>query len=131
MLDRQWMIAIIWTGVAFTLAVFGIIHVPEAGFDNFSEPTPEQCKAGPDGELECWDHAEQWMFVVAYAMLAATFGVIFMVSKYDKTIEAPIDDESISLDSRGKLDMTLGGISEIVLDCKSKLDSIVEIMSVV
>jgi hypothetical protein len=43
-LDRKWVLAGAWamTGAAF--AVFGIIHVPEAGVENFSDPTWDQCE---------------------------------------------------------------------------------------
>lgn len=95
-LDRQWKIAIIWTGVAFILAIFGIIHVPEAGFESFSDATREQCEPpAVEGDPPvCWEFGEQWMFAVAYLMLAATFAILLVVSKYDETIEEPIDDES-------------------------------------
>ena len=52
----------------------------------------EQC-TGPD-PVVCWEFAEQWMFFVAYLVLAATFVLIGVASKSDKTIEEPIDDES-------------------------------------
>lgn len=97
-LDRQWKLATYWAITAFFFALFGIIHVPEAGFENFTTPTPEQCwNTAPPGEdpvVECWPFAIQWMFVVAYAMLAATFVIIHFVQKYDATIDDPIDDES-------------------------------------
>jgi AGZA family xanthine/uracil permease-like MFS transporter len=89
-LDRQWKLASIWAIISSLFAVFGIIHVPEAGFNNFAAPFWEQC-TGPD---LCWDFAEQWMFFVAYLMLAATFMLIFISSKFDSHIEEPIDDES-------------------------------------
>lgn len=34
------------------------------------------------------------MFVVAYAMMAATFGTLIVASNYDDNIEDPIDDET-------------------------------------
>ena len=52
----------------------------------------EQC-TGPD-PVVCWEFAEQWMFFVAYLVLAATFVLIGVASKSDKTLEEPIDDES-------------------------------------
>lgn len=88
-LDRQWKLATIWSIIASLFAVFGIIHVPQAGFSNFSEPFWEQCTASG-----CWDFAEQWMFFVSYLILAGTFMIIGFAAKYDKTIEEPIDDES-------------------------------------
>jgi AGZA family xanthine/uracil permease-like MFS transporter len=86
-LDRQWRLATIWALVAAVFAVFGIIHVPEAGFDNFHSPTWEQC-FGPGN---CWDFAEQWMFFVAYCCLAATFGILIYVQKFDGSMEEAID----------------------------------------
>ena len=93
-LDRQWKIATIWAIIASLFAVFGIIHVPEAGFSNFASPFWEQCSLGSDGEPVCWDFAEQWMFFVAYLVMAGTFILIGIMAKYDKTIAEPIDDES-------------------------------------
>jgi hypothetical protein len=52
----------------------------------------EQC-TGPD-PVVCWEFAEQWMFFVAYLVLAATFLLIGVATKSDKTLEEPIDDES-------------------------------------
>jgi AGZA family xanthine/uracil permease-like MFS transporter len=93
-IDRQWRTASIWAIVGALFAVFGIIHVPEAGFDNFGSPTWEQCSVGADGLADCWEFAEQWMFFVAYIMLAATFVLLHLGSKYDSTMEEAIDDES-------------------------------------
>jgi hypothetical protein len=89
-IDRQWRTAIVWSLVAAMLALFGIIHVPEAGFSNLNSPFWEQCTA-PD---TCWQFANQWMFVCAYCMLATTFGLIWLVSSYDDTFGEAIDDES-------------------------------------
>lgn len=89
-LDRQWKGAAIWAFVASLFSVFGIIHVPEAGFSNFDQPFWEQC-TGPD---LCWEFANQWMFFVAYLMLCATFLLILIGAKYDDHIEDAIDDES-------------------------------------
>lgn len=88
-IDRQWKLAVIWAILSSLFAVFGIIHVPTAGLKNFSDPFWEQCTA--DG---CWEFAEQWMFFVAYLILAATFALIGLVSKVDDSIDDPIDDES-------------------------------------
>jgi hypothetical protein len=97
-LDRQWKSATVWALVAVVFAVFGIIHVPEAGFENFTTPTIEQCwnSAQPGAEpiVQCWEYGAQWMFVVAYIMLGATFVVLHVAAKYDRTIAVPIDDES-------------------------------------
>lgn len=88
-IDRQWKLAAIWAGVAAAFAVTGIIHVPEAGFDNMSDPFWEQCS-----EAGCWEFAEQWMFCVSYLVLGATFILVLIFSKYDDAMEDPIDDES-------------------------------------
>lgn len=94
-IDRQWKIAIIWSLIAAIFAVIGIIHVPEAGFENLNKPFPEQCWSTDGGEtVTCWEYAYQWMFTVAYVMFAATFGIIMFCSRYDSQIEDPIDDES-------------------------------------
>ena len=89
-LDRQWKSATIWAIITSLFALFGIIHVPEAGVDNLNQAPWEHCFS-PDG---CWEFALQWMYVTAYLMLAATFAIIFFASKYDPQIEEPIDDES-------------------------------------
>jgi hypothetical protein len=88
-LDRQWIGAAIWAFVASLFAVFGIIHVPEAGFSNFDSPFWEQCTASG-----CWEFANQWMFFVAYLMLVVTFLLVYVGSYYDDKIDEPIDDES-------------------------------------
>jgi hypothetical protein len=76
-IDRRWMHATFWAGMAAFFAVFGIIHVPEAGFENFNNPVWEQCKFDADSQqLVCWEFAKQWMHFVAYIMLMATFGII-------------------------------------------------------
>ncbi len=93
-LDRQWKLATIWAIIASLFAVFGIIHVPEAGFSNFSSPFWEQCNPGSDGLASCWDFAEQWMFFLSYLVLAGTFALIGVMAKFDESMEAPIDDES-------------------------------------
>jgi hypothetical protein len=88
-LDRRWAGAAIWAFVASLFAVFGLIHMPRAGFSNFSDPIWEQCT-----ESGCWEFANQWMFFVAYLMLMATFLLLYIVSRYDDKMEEPIDDES-------------------------------------
>jgi AGZA family xanthine/uracil permease-like MFS transporter len=112
-IDRHWFMGAIWACIAAGFSLFGIIHVPEAGFENFNSPVWEQCDAvltgamhdngtvvlGPDGQPErnvvCWEYAEQWMFFVAYIMLAATFGLIGLSRKYggDPTLLPRIVDE--------------------------------------
>lgn len=89
-IDRQWKIATIWAVVAALFALVGLIHVPEAGFSSMNTPFWEQC---PSGDT-CWNFAYQWMFVVAYTMMAGTFLIIMFAAKYDDKIGEPIDDES-------------------------------------
>ncbi len=98
-LDRQWISAFIWALVASAFALFGIIHLPEAGFENINNPTWEQCTAGDttaDGVIlaNCWDHGQHWMYLVAYLMMAATFAILFVAQKYDSMMQEPIDDET-------------------------------------
>lgn len=94
-LDRKWPQAIMWAMLGALLALFGVIHMPEAGFDTFSEPLLEQCSGlDDDGKPTCWEDAQQWMFFVAYLILAATFGLIMIAAKFDDTIQEPVDDES-------------------------------------
>lgn len=42
-IDRQWKKATIWAMIGAAFAAVGIIHVPVAGFENFTSPTWEQC----------------------------------------------------------------------------------------
>lgn len=92
-IDRRWKTAAIWSLVAALLACCGIIHVPEAGFENFSQPTWEQCVSYPD---DCWQYAEQWMFFISYIMFFVTFGLIELSRKYgcDPTLLPPLEDET-------------------------------------
>ena len=76
-------------GSAF--ALFGIIHVPQAGFKSFTDPTYEQC----DGNTQtCWEDAKQLHYFIAYLMLAGTFALIWFAKKYDGSILDEIDDPS-------------------------------------
>jgi len=93
-LDRQWKLATIWAIIAALFALFGIIHVPAAGFSNLSAPFWEQCVAGSDGLASCWQFAEQCMFFVAYLILAGTFAITGVASRFDDRIKEPIDDET-------------------------------------
>ena len=90
-IDRHWSLAAVWAMIGAAFALVGLIHVPEAGFDTFSEPVWEQCASTDD----CWEYGEQWMFFVAYLMLAATFGLIGLARKYggDSTLLPPVIDE--------------------------------------
>jgi AGZA family xanthine/uracil permease-like MFS transporter len=90
-LDRKWKLASIWAIIGSAFALFGIIHVPEAGFDTFNDPTWEQCDGGSQS---CWDNAKQLHFFIAYLMLAGTFGLIEVARKFDDTLEGELDDET-------------------------------------
>jgi hypothetical protein len=90
-IDRQWKKATFWAMVGAFFSLFGIIHVPEAGFASFSSPVWEQCSAFPGG---CWEFAEQWMFFVSYLMLAGTF-VLIEISRatgFDSALLPAIED---------------------------------------
>jgi adenine/guanine/hypoxanthine permease len=87
------LVSTVWALIAAIFALFGIIHVPEAGFDNFSKPVWEQCEAFPG---DCWEFGEQWMYFVAYIMLAGTY-VLIEISRatgFDTELLPPIDDEA-------------------------------------
>ena len=90
-IDRQWKKAAVWSGIASLFALFGIIHVPEAGFANFGDAVWEQCSSATD----CWDHAQQWKFFVAYLMLGATFLLIEAARTFggDEMLLPPVEDE--------------------------------------
>ncbi|CAJ1935006.1 unnamed protein product [Cylindrotheca closterium] len=88
-IDRQWKVATIWALITAMFALFGIIHVPEAGFDNFDDAFWEQCTSNG-----CWEFGYQWMYFVSYIILTATFALVGFASKLDSTIEDPIDDET-------------------------------------
>ena len=90
-IDRQWKKATFWAMVGAFFSLFGIIHVPEAGFSNFSQPVWEQCTVYPDA---CWAFGEQWMFFVAYLMLAGTYVLIELsrATGFDSSLLPPIED---------------------------------------
>ena len=92
-IDRQWKKATIWALIGAFFALFGIIHVPEAGFTSFSVPVWENCVAFPG---DCWEFADQWMFFLSYIMLAVTFLLIeaSRASGFDKSLLPPIADET-------------------------------------
>jgi AGZA family xanthine/uracil permease-like MFS transporter len=92
-LDRKFYGAAIWGLIGAVFAVFGIIHVPQAGFQDFSNPTWEQCDVlTADGTPSCWDFAEQWMFFLAYVMLSATFCLIQISRRCTSSIPDELDD---------------------------------------
>lgn len=93
-LNREWVTATVWAFIGSLFALFGVIHVPSAGFKNFSSPTWEQCVEGADGTAQCWQFAVQWMFFVSYLMLAGTFALIKFAQRFDETLEEPLLDES-------------------------------------
>jgi hypothetical protein len=89
-IDRHWSMAAVWAGIGAMFALFGIIHVPEAGFETFTSPVWEQCQSSDD----CWEHGQQWKFFVAYLMLAGTFGLIELARRFgDETLLPRIEDE--------------------------------------
>lgn len=92
-IDRRWFMAGVWAVIGAAFALFGIIHVPEAGFDNFDQPVWEQCESSDS----CWEYAEQWMFFLSYIMLGVTFGLIGLARQYgsDSTLlHQVVDDET-------------------------------------
>ena len=64
-LDRKWPLATAWATFGGLLALFGVIHVPRAGFKTFDEPVFEQCSLVTPSEgdpfVSCWEYAEQWV----------------------------------------------------------------------
>lgn len=90
-IDRHWTMAAVWALIGAAFAGVGIIHVPEAGFENFTTPVWEQCSTWTD----CWDYAEQYMFFVAYLMLAGTFALIHFARMHadDETLLARVEDK--------------------------------------
>jgi len=90
-LDRKWKLATVWAVIGALFALFGIIHVPKAGFKTFTDPTWEQCDQATD---TCWDNATQMYFFIAYLMLGATFALIEFAKRFDDTILPEIDDET-------------------------------------
>lgn len=93
-LDNKFYGAASWSFVGAVFAVFGIIHVPQAGFSTFSDPTWDQCGLNGDGQPECWEFAEQWMFFVAYLCLCAVFMLIQISRRYSAKIPEELDDPS-------------------------------------
>jgi hypothetical protein len=95
-LDRKWVAATVWALIGSFFALFGIIHVPQAGFEYFSSPTYEQCWQPDGGTPTCWDFAEQWMFFVGYIILAAHFAIIEVARRYfsDESLGDILDDPS-------------------------------------
>jgi hypothetical protein len=95
-IDRKWKKAAVWSTVGAVFALFGIIHVPEAGFANFATPVWEQCVSSPGN---CWEFAEQYMFFVAYLMLTGTFVLIDVARTMgldDTLLPAIEDDDAVS-----------------------------------
>lgn len=91
-IDRKWSLATIWAGIGAAFALFGIVHVPEAGFDTFTSPVWEQCQSSDN----CWEHGQQWKFFLAYIMLAGTFALIEIARRFgggDNLLPAIEDEE--------------------------------------
>lgn len=92
--DRKWTGACLWSLIGAAFAVVGIIHVPIAGFEAFASPTWEQCSASNEDTPTCWENAQQWMFFVAYLMLAVIFAIlqVFRRFRLDSTLKEPFID---------------------------------------
>ena len=92
-LDRKFIGATVWSFIGALFAVFGIIHVPQAGFKNFATPTWDQCTLVEDGAPpDCWEFAEQWMFFVAYICLCTVFMLIQLTRRFSSGIPEELDD---------------------------------------
>jgi AGZA family xanthine/uracil permease-like MFS transporter len=90
-IDRKWTQVALWCTVAAVFSCLGVIHVPEAGFANFTDSSWEQCDASTE---ECWQHGEQWTFMTAYLMMGATSLVVNAAKRFDPAIQDEIDDNS-------------------------------------
>ena len=90
-IDRKWLRASYISTFGALLSAVGIIHVPEAGFKTFTQPTWNQCSAVTG---ECWEFAEQYMFMTAYLMLTVFYLLIEASRRFgiDKTLLPPIED---------------------------------------
>ncbi|CAM9279105.1 unnamed protein product [Ectocarpus sp. 8 AP-2014] len=80
-IDRKWWQASVWAVISACFTAVGIIHVPVAGFDDFTSTVGDLCTPVTD-DLEvvttasCWDHADQWHYMTAYLMMAVVFVAI-------------------------------------------------------
>lgn len=88
-IDRKW-IHLFWSCVVAALfSLLGIIHAPTAGFASLREPHWEQCSTE-----ECWQHAQQWMFVVAYVSMGATALILDLLRRFgcDPSLQIEIEN---------------------------------------
>ncbi|CAM9711568.1 unnamed protein product [Ectocarpus sp. 12 AP-2014] len=80
-IDRKWWQASVWAVISACFTAVGVIHVPVAGFDDFTSTVGDLCTPVTD-DLEvvttatCWDHADQWHYMTAYLMMAVVFVAI-------------------------------------------------------
>ena len=73
-IDRQWKLATIWALISAFFAVFGIIHTPEAGFENFAAPF---CESG-------WAAIASQLFVMSHAICHVSHSrLIFLILSID------------------------------------------------
>ncbi|CAN0344518.1 unnamed protein product, partial [Ascophyllum nodosum] len=101
-IDRKWWQAAFWALFSAILSAIGIIHVPVAGFDIFTKTAGDLCSPlTEDGDIvattTCWEHGDQWQYVVAYLLMGAAFTVIEAlrragVGSLDAPIESPEAD---------------------------------------
>ncbi|CAN0017419.1 unnamed protein product [Ascophyllum nodosum] len=69
-IDRKWWQAAVWAGISALFSAVGVIHVPVAGFDTFTDPVGDVCSPVTDEEgvvttATCWEHAQQWQYMTA------------------------------------------------------------------
>ncbi|CAD7700422.1 unnamed protein product [Ostreobium quekettii] len=96
-IDRRWLQAAVWAFLAALFAMCGVIHAPEAGFEDFEDATWPSCRDVGDS-VECWDHGKQWQYFVAYLMMCATFGILEVVGRvFEDVLPPPIQDETVDM----------------------------------
>lgn len=88
-IDRKWRQVTVWSLTAALFSLFGLIHSPQAGFAYLNQTHWEQCDATSN---LCWIYSDQWMFVAAYIMIAATSLLVHCLKRCDSTIRDEIDD---------------------------------------
>ncbi|CAM9100814.1 unnamed protein product [Discosporangium mesarthrocarpum] len=99
-IDRRWWQATVWSMLGAIFAMFGIIHVPVAGFDTFDKPVSDVCSAifdetGEVASVNCWENSFQWQYMTAYIMLAVIFIIIEVCRKLGLgQLEPPIEDDT-------------------------------------
>ncbi|CAN0254410.1 unnamed protein product, partial [Ectocarpus fasciculatus] len=80
-IDRKWWQASVWAVISAGFTAVGIIHVPVAGFDDFTSTVGDLCTPVTDDlgvatTATCWDHADQWHYMTAYLIMAVVFVAI-------------------------------------------------------